>query len=137
MNGNFCTVEMMIFFPSAMNLRRSPERSAWPDRRAHLGELLDGVLDLLVEDPAVGDDDDRVEDRRLVLLEPDELVREPRDGVRLAAARRVLDQVAPARAVRGASASSRRTTSSWWKRGQICTAFFLPVFSSLTSTTCA
>ena len=35
------------------------------------------------------------------LREADELVREPGDGVRLAAARRVLDQVALARAVRG------------------------------------
>ena len=33
-------------------------------RRAHLGELLDRVADLLVEDAPVGDDDDRVEDRR-------------------------------------------------------------------------
>ncbi len=32
------------------------------DRRADLGELLDRVADLLVEDPAVGDHDDRVED---------------------------------------------------------------------------
>jgi hypothetical protein len=43
-------------------LRRSPERSAWPTGRAHLHELLDGRLDLLVEDAPVGDDDDRVED---------------------------------------------------------------------------
>ena len=34
------------------------------DRRADLGELLDRVADLLVEDASVGDDDDRVEDRR-------------------------------------------------------------------------
>ena len=34
------------------------------DRRAHLRELLDRVADLLVEDAPVGDDDDRVEDRR-------------------------------------------------------------------------
>ena len=33
------------------------------DGRADLGELLDRVADLLVEDAAVGDDDDRVEDR--------------------------------------------------------------------------
>ena len=72
-----------------------------PDRRAHLGELLDGVFDLLIEDPAVGDDDDRVEDRRIVLGKADQLVRKPGDRVRLAAARRVLDQVAPARAVLG------------------------------------
>ena len=31
--------------------------------RADLGELLDRVADLLVEDAPVGDDDDRVEDR--------------------------------------------------------------------------
>ena len=36
------------------------------DRRAHLGELLDRVADLLVEDAPVGDDDDRVEDRLAV-----------------------------------------------------------------------
>ena len=30
MNGNFWTVEMMIFLPWAMNFRRSPERSACP-----------------------------------------------------------------------------------------------------------
>ena len=30
MKGNFCTVEMMIFLPLSMNLRRSPECSAWP-----------------------------------------------------------------------------------------------------------
>ena len=70
-----------------------------PDRRADLRELLDRVADLLVEDAPVGDDDDRVEDRRIVLLQADQLVREPGDGVRLAAAGRVLDQVAPARAV--------------------------------------
>ena len=69
------------------------------DRGAHLGELLDRVPDLLVEDAPVGDDDDRVEDRRVVLRQADQLVREPGDGVGLAAARRVLDQVAPARAV--------------------------------------
>ena len=37
------------------------------DGRAHLRELLDRVADLLVEDAPVGDDDDRVEDRRVVL----------------------------------------------------------------------
>ena len=31
-------------------------------RGRHLGELLDGVADLLVEDAPVGDDDDRVKD---------------------------------------------------------------------------
>ena len=29
-NGNFCNVEMMIFLPLSMNLRRSPEWSACP-----------------------------------------------------------------------------------------------------------
>ena len=30
MNGNFCTVEMMIFLPLSINVRRLAERSAWP-----------------------------------------------------------------------------------------------------------
>ena len=50
----------------------------------------------------------------LVFRKADELVREPGDGVRLAAARRMLDQVTLARAVLRASARSLRTTSSWW-----------------------
>ena len=68
MNGNFCTVEMMIFFPPSMNLRSCREPSACRSHRcADLGELLDRFADLLVEDAAVGDDDDRIEDRRAVL----------------------------------------------------------------------
>jgi hypothetical protein len=107
MKGNFCTVETMIFLPSWMKRRRSPERSAWPDRRADLHELPDRRLDLLVEQAPVGDHDDRVEDLPIgsayliaVALQPDELVCQPGDGVRLAAARRVLDQVTPAGTVR-------------------------------------
>ena len=62
MNGNFCTVEMMIFLPSSMNLRRSPECSAWPTVAPTCANCLIVVADLLVEDAPVGDDDDRVED---------------------------------------------------------------------------
>ena len=69
------------------------------DRRPHLGVLPDRVPDLTVEDDPVGDHDDRVEDRRVVPAQPDQLVSQPGDGVALAAAGRVLDQVAPARAV--------------------------------------
>ena len=69
------------------------------DRRPHLRVLPDRVPDLTVEDDPVGDHDDRVEDRRVVPGQPDQLVGQPGDGVALAAARRVLDQVAPARAV--------------------------------------
>ena len=70
------------------------------DGGADLGVLLDGVADLAVEEDAVGDHDDRVEDRGVVLFKPDQLVGQPGDGVGLAAARRVMDQVALARAVR-------------------------------------
>ena len=70
-----------------------------PDRRRHLGILPDGVADLPVEDAPVGHHDDRVEHRRVVAGQSDELVRQPSDGVALAAAGRVLDQVAPARPV--------------------------------------
>lgn len=68
--------------------------------RTHLHELLDGRLDLVVEEAPVGDHDDRVEDLLVAALQTNELVRQPCDGVRLAAARRMLDQVALARAVR-------------------------------------
>ena len=71
-----------------------------PHRRADLGVLFDGVADLPVEDAPVGDHNDRVEDRSVVFREPDQLVGQPSDGVALPAARRVLDQVAPARPAR-------------------------------------
>ena len=41
------------------------------DDGADLGELLDGVLYLLVQYPAVRDDDGRIEERFAVLLQPD------------------------------------------------------------------
>ena len=62
MMGNFWTVEMTIRLPPSMKRRRSPECSACADSRPDLGELLDGVADLLVEDAAVGDDDDGIEE---------------------------------------------------------------------------
>ena len=114
MNGNFCTVVMMIFLPASMALRRSPEWSACADRRADLGELLDGVRDLLVEDQAVGHHDDGVEHPLAVVLQADQLVGQPGDGVGLAAARRVLDEVAVPGPTSAPSARSLRTTSSWW-----------------------
>ena len=58
-----------------------------------LGELLDRVADLLVEDTPVGDHDDGVEHPRVVLPEPDQLVGEPGDGVRLPAACRMLNEI--------------------------------------------
>ena len=64
------------------------------------GVLPDRVADLPIENAPVGHHDDRVEDRGAGLLQADQLVGQPGDGVALAAARRVLDQVAPARAER-------------------------------------
>jgi len=57
-----------------------------PDRRTYLRELLDRVADLLIQNPSVRDDYDRVEHRGVVPSHPDELVSEPCDGVGLAAA---------------------------------------------------
>ena len=93
MNGNFWTVEMMIFLPPLRNRRRSPLLLGMAHRGRHLGKLLDGVLDLLVQHPPVGDHDHRVEPRLAAVLQADELVRQPGDGVALAAAGRVLDQI--------------------------------------------
>ena len=71
----------------------------------------------------------------VVALQADELVREPGDGVRLAAAGRVLDQVALARAVRrdvGEQLAARRRAGG--SAGRSASRFFLPVFASFSST---
>ena len=70
------------------------------DRRADLGELPDRVAELLVEDAAVGHDDDRIEDRLSVDGEADQLVGEPGDRVRFPRPRRMLNQIPTAGAVR-------------------------------------
>ena len=99
MTGNFWTVEMMIFLPSLMNFPQVDGTLRVGHCRADLGVLPDGVLYLPVEDEPVCDDDDRVEHGSVVPLKADELVSQPSDGVALAAARRVLDQVAAPRPV--------------------------------------
>ena len=66
-----------------------------PYCRAHLRELFDRVANLLVEDPAIRNDDDGIEHWRVVRREPDQLVREPGDRVRLAAAGRPDDRDVP------------------------------------------
>ncbi len=54
----------------------------------------DGASQLPIEDAAVGDDHNRVEDGLVVLVVQDgELMRQPGDGVALAAPSGVLDQV--------------------------------------------
>ena len=60
---------------------------------ADLRELFQGVSDLLVQNAAVGDHDDGIQYRPSVLLQPDQLVGQPCDGVRLPATCAVLDQV--------------------------------------------
>ena len=72
------------------------------DRRTDLGELPDGGVELAVEVHPVGHHEDRVEDPLAVVFEADQLVGQPGDRVRLAAARRVLDEVAPPGTVRRA-----------------------------------
>ena len=63
-------------------------------------ELVDRVLQLLVEHDPVGDDDDLVEDLFVVAaVQAGDSVGEPGCRVGLAGARRVLDEVALARAV--------------------------------------
>ena len=63
------------------------------DRAGHLHELFDGVLDLLVQVHPVGHDDDGIDyGFAVVLFQPDQLMRQPRDGVGFPASRAVLDQ---------------------------------------------
>ena len=93
MSGNFCTVDMMIFFPDWMNWRRSPECSAWPTVAptcanclmvsricwSRMRRSVMTMMELKIGAPSHG--------------AADELVREPGDGIRFAASRGVLDQV--------------------------------------------
>ena len=72
------------------------------DRGAYLAILLNGVADLLIEDAPIRDNDDRVEERHFLFFEVNELVRQPGDGVRFSATRRMLDKIAMANALFGA-----------------------------------
>ena len=72
-----------------------------PHGGVHLSELLYRLADLVVQHHPVGDDYGGVEDGLPALLEPDELAGQPGDGIGLAAARGVLDEVALAGAVVG------------------------------------
>ena len=62
-------------------------------RGPHLGVLADGVADLLVQNAAIGDHNDGLENGLAVSRQPDELMGQPGDGIALAAAGRVLDQI--------------------------------------------
>ncbi len=99
MNGNFCTVVMMIFLPLSMNLRRSPERSAWPTVAPTWANCL--MVSRICWSRMRRSVTTMTESKThsVVLLQSDELVGQPSNGVRLAAACRVLDEVTLARAV--------------------------------------
>src|SRR5450755_26718 len=57
-------------------------------------ELLDCLLQLAIKDAPIGDDDDGVEDTFIVfVVEERELIGKPGEGIALAAARAVFDEV--------------------------------------------
>ena len=99
-SGNFWTVEMMIFLPDAMNFRRLTERSAWPTVaptwayclmvsricRSRMTRSVTTMMESKTGAPS--------------FASPINWWASHRDGVALPAARRVLDEVAPARPVR-------------------------------------
>ena len=95
MNGNFWTVEMMIFLPDSMNRRRSPEASAWPTMEETWANCL--TVSLICLSRTRRSVTTMTESRTVSpsLSRPTRQVGEPGDGVRLTAASRVLDQVAP------------------------------------------
>src|SRR6266403_6338793 len=69
------------------------------DRCPNLSKLLDRVPNLLVEDAAICDNNDRIKYRGIIPLQADELMRKPSDGIRLSAPRRVLNQIPLSRAI--------------------------------------
>ena len=63
-------------------------------------ELIDGILQLTVQHPAVSDDDDGLEDFLVVvIMQTAEPVGQPRNGIGLAGTGAVLNQIVLARAV--------------------------------------
>src|SRR5260221_4392042 len=74
-------------FPQVARMLRVTYRSA------HLGELFDCRLNLLVEKPPIGDNNDRVKHVFFFLAQSDELMREPCDRVGFAAPCRMLNQI--------------------------------------------
>ena len=113
MTGNFWRVVTMMVLPS------SSAALSWRevvidvlDDAEGLLELAYGGLELAVQLAPVGDDDDRVEDALVVqAVKGRELVGEPCDGVALARASRVLDEIALARA-RGSGRRRRERARS-------------------------
>ena len=63
------------------------------DGLADLGKLLDGRLNLLVEDAPVGDDDDGIKNVRFIFTQTKKLMRQPCDRIRLPAPGRMLDEI--------------------------------------------
>ena len=104
MTGNFCRVVMMMALPVLQRVAQLGR--VFVDLLDHafgLLELLDGVLELPVEQAPVGDHDDGVEQALGVvgfLVERSELVSQPGDGVGFARAGRVLHEIVLAHAVR-------------------------------------
>lgn len=99
--GNFCSVVTMIVLPdssASLSWREVVSMfSTTPSER--LLELAHGRLELAVEHAPVGDDHNRVEDAPVArVVQRRELVGEPGDGEALAAAGRVLDEIALPRA---------------------------------------
>ena len=119
-------VQTTIFLSPDKRLRQLAALAAVValDGRHHAGRALEveeRLLQLRVDHVAVGDHQHGVE-HLLVLrvVQLGEKVRRPRDGVGLARAGRVLDQILAARALpRSTAAWSLRVTSSWWKRGKM------------------
>ena len=66
----------------------------------HMIELIDGVLQLTIQHPAVGNDDDRLEDLLVVVIvQAGEPVSQPGNGVRLAGTGAVLNEIVLAGAI--------------------------------------
>ena len=124
--GNFWSVVTMIVLPDFKRfLELARGRVDVLDHAKRLLELTHGGLQLAIENAPIGDDDDRVEDPPVGgVVERRELVREPGDGEALAAARRVLDQVAlpSARLARASlrACGRRRAADSAGRSGSAC-----------------
>ena len=96
--GNYDFLAIGDELPQLFRFRAEVARHG-AHRGAHLHELFDGFLNLVVQNAPVSHHNHRIERLFAIVLDANQLVCQPGNGVRLAATRRVLNQVSLAHAV--------------------------------------
>ena len=85
-----CNDDFLPFVNESAQIARALRMA---DHIAHLSKGFDRIPDLFVQNPAIRNDNDGIENRFSFLFQPNKLMCQPCNGIGLAAPRRMLDQV--------------------------------------------